>query len=224
MPSKHRPGSRRHYRSSHQTRWTRQPADKNMLLYFQICQLRSIRRSMTIDSCHALILATVSSQLDNCNGSSAELRSTSSVSSPVSWGHRTPHPRILSRRSHMTDETALARHSRTSRLQTLCAGFSVSAPPYLADYFIPVGAIEGWSNLRSAATGQLLVPPTKTVTICLRAFAVSSPTAWNNLSVDRRDPNLKLSCFRKLYCIVLWTLYYHMTDAHEQNINNNIIF
>ena len=72
-----------------------------------------------------------------------------------------------------------------------------SAPLYLADYFIPVGAIEGRSSLRSAATGQLLVPRTKTVTIDLRAFAVCSPTAWNNLPVDLRDPNLSLSCFRK---------------------------
>ena len=72
-----------------------------------------------------------------------------------------------------------------------------SAPLYLADYFIPVGAIEGRSNLRSAATGQLCVPRTKTVTIGPQAFAVSSPTAWNNLSVDLCDPNLSLSSFRK---------------------------
>ena len=40
---------------------------------------------------------------------------------------------------------------------------------------------------------------TKTVTISPRprAFAVSSPTAWNNLSVDLQDPNYSLSSFRK---------------------------
>ena len=31
----------------------------------------------------------------------------------------------------------------------------------------------------------------------LPKFAVCSPTAWNNLSVDLRDPYLSLSCFRK---------------------------
>ena len=72
-----------------------------------------------------------------------------------------------------------------------------SAPPYLADYFILVSAFEGQSSQRSVATSQLCVPCTKTVTISPRAIAVSSPTAWNNLSVDLHDPNLSFSCFRK---------------------------
>ena len=67
----------------------------------------------------------------------------------------------------------------------------------LSEHTKVVGAIEERSNLRSAATGQLCVLRTKTVTIDPREFAVSSPTAWNNLSVDLRDPNLSLSCFRK---------------------------
>ena len=83
----------------------------------------------------------------------------------------------------------------------LCAGFSVSARVctslYLADQFIPVGAIEGRSSLRTAATGQLCLQRTKTVTIGPWAFAVGSPTALNNLSVDLCDPNLSLSGFRK---------------------------
>ena len=99
---------------------------------------------------------------------------------------------VLPRMSHMTDcdlhEAALARCSCTS-LQTLCACLSMSArsaPPYLADYFVPVGAIEGRSNLRSAAAGQLCVPRTKTVIIGPRAFAVFSPTTWNRLGTISR--------------------------------------
>ena len=111
---------------------------------------------------------------------------------------------VLPRRSHMTDGISTRLHwldipawivFKLCVLAYRCQ--HGSAPPYLADYFIPVGAVEGRSSLRSAATGQLLVPRTKTVTIGPRAFAVCSPTAWNNLSVDLRDPNLSLSCFRK---------------------------
>ena len=36
--------------------------------YFQIRQLRSIRRSLTIEYCHALVRAMVLSRLDYCNG------------------------------------------------------------------------------------------------------------------------------------------------------------
>ena len=65
------------------------------------------------------------------------------------------------------------------------------APPYLAGYFTPVSSIEGRSQLRSAAAGLLLVPRTWTVTIIdPRAFAVSSPAAWNSLPFDLRDPGI----------------------------------
>ena len=110
---------------------------------------------------------------------------------------------VLPPRSHMTDAISTRLHWLDIPARVVFKLYVLafrcqhgSAPPYLADYFIPVGATEGRSNLRSAATGQLCVPRTKTVTIGPRAFAVSSPTAWNNLSVDR-DPNLRLSCFRK---------------------------
>ena len=52
--------------------------------YFQIRQLRSIRRSLTIEFCHALVLAMVLSRLDYCNGLLGGSRRTYSVSSPVS--------------------------------------------------------------------------------------------------------------------------------------------
>ena len=111
---------------------------------------------------------------------------------------------VLPQRSHMTDVISTRLHwldiparfvFKLCMLAFRCQ--RGSAPHYLADYFILVGANEGRSSLRSAATGQLCVPHTKTVTIGPRAFALCSPTAWNNLSVDLRDPNLSLSCFRK---------------------------
>ena len=72
-----------------------------------------------------------------------------------------------------------------------------SAPPYLAGYFTSVSSIEGRSQLRSAAAGLLLVPRTRTVTIGPRAFAVSSPAAWNSLPASLRDPSISLPSFRK---------------------------
>ena len=71
-----------------------------------------------------------------------------------------------------------------------------SVPPYLAEYFIPISSIEGRSQLRSA-TGLLLVSRSWTVTIGRRAFAISSPVAWNSLPVDLRDPSISLPSFRK---------------------------
>ena len=36
--------------------------------YFQLRQLRSIRRSLTVDTCHALVRSLIISRLDYCNG------------------------------------------------------------------------------------------------------------------------------------------------------------
>ena len=83
----------------------------------------------------------------------------------------------------------------------------ISMPPwvcsglYLVCYFTPVSAIAGRSHLRSAASGLLSVPRTNTSTIGPRTFVISSPTAWNCLPVDLRDPGHSLLTFRrKLIC------------------------
>ena len=72
-----------------------------------------------------------------------------------------------------------------------------SAPSYLARSFTPVSAIAGRSQLRSAAIGVLFVSRSHTSTIGPQAFAISSPSAWNSLPVDLRDPGLCLLTFRK---------------------------
>ena len=41
-----------------------------------------------------------------------------------------------------------------------------------------------------ATAGMLFVPKSQTSTIEPRAFAISSPSAWNSLPVDLRDPEL----------------------------------
>ena len=72
------------------------------------------------------------------------------------------------------------------------------APAYLVRYFTPVSAIAGRSHLRSAASGLLSVRRTNTSTIGPRAFAISSPTTWNCLPVDLRDPgHCSLLTFRR---------------------------
>src|SRR6266536_509405 len=43
-------------------------ASLSSISYYYIRQLRSIRKSLTIDSCHALVRAMILSRLDYCNG------------------------------------------------------------------------------------------------------------------------------------------------------------
>ena len=111
---------------------------------------------------------------------------------------------VLPRQSHVTSEIRARLHwldvPWQVQFKLCCLAFRClhgSAPPYLAGYFTPVSSIEGRSQLRSAATGLLLVPRTRTVTIGPRAFAVSSPAAWNSLPAGLRDPSISLPSFRK---------------------------
>jgi len=52
-------------------------------------------------------------------------------------------------------------------------------------------------QLRSSQSNQLIVPPVKLSTYGPRSFAVAGPTAWNNLPVYLRDPELSLDNFRR---------------------------
>ena len=71
-----------------------------------------------------------------------------------------------------------------------------SAPSYLSRYCIPVSSIAGRSHLCSAASGDLFIPATNTVTIGPRAFAVACPAAWNSLPPELHDKCLSLMTFQ----------------------------
>ena len=76
---------------------------------------------------------------------------------------------------HDLHKAAKALRSCTSRFQNI------------ANYLVPVGAIEGLPSLWSATAGRLCVPATITLTIGPWTSSVSrvfSPTAWNYLPVD----------------------------------------
>ena len=171
--------------------------------YFHIRQLRSIRRSLTIESSHALVRALVLTRLDYCNGLLGG--APKCLLSPLSGVLRAAARLILllPRTSSVADRIRTELHwldipSRVTFKLCVLAYRCLhgSAPAYLVRYFTPVSAIAGRSHLRSAASGLLSVLRTNTSTIGPRAFAISSPTAWNCLLVDLRDPGHSLLTFR----------------------------
>ena len=78
-----------------------------------------------------------------------------------------------------------------------------TAPPYLASYCTPVTSQSGRSNLRSATTGQLIVPRTRTA-YSSRSFAVYGPVVWNSLPAELRSPDISVDMFRKQLKIFLF--------------------
>ena len=69
---------------------------------------------------------------------------------------------------------------------------------YLSEFCVPLSSQAGHSQLRSAAVGDLLIPPTRTVTIGGRGFSVAGPVAWNSLPMDLKDGTLTFPVFKKL--------------------------
>ena len=59
------------------------------------------------------------------------------------------------------------------------------------------------------AAGDLLIPPTRTVTIGGRGFSVAGPVAWNSLPTDLKDGTLTFPVFKKLLkthlFVTIWT-------------------
>ena len=70
------------------------------------------------------------------------------------------------------------------------------APSYMADACIPVSSVVGRWQLRSADSGTLVVPLTRT-TISRQDFAVSGHTTWNSLPVELRTSSLSSQTFAK---------------------------
>jgi len=70
------------------------------------------------------------------------------------------------------------------------------APPYLSAYCKLTSSHGGQCHLRSAESGQLTVPRTRT-NYGDRSFAVHGPVVWNSLPADLRLLNISLPVFRK---------------------------
>ena len=172
--------------------------------YYQIRQLRSIRRTLTTDACHALARAMILSRLDYCNGllGGASTFLLGQLSGVLRAAARLVLrlPRIC----HITDAIRSQLHwldypaRVTFKLCVLAYRcLHGTAPSYLAAYCVPVGSIALRPHLRSSTSGVLHVPQTKTITIGNRAFAVACPAAWNTLPPELRDLSLSLPVFRK---------------------------
>ena len=123
--------------------------------YFHIRQLRSIRRSLTIESSHALVRALVLTRLDYCNGLLGG--APKCLLSPLSGVLRAAARLILllPRTSSVSDRIRTELHWLDIRCRVtfkLCVlayrCLHGSAPAYLVRYFTPVSAIAGHSHLR----------------------------------------------------------------------------
>ena len=172
--------------------------------FFQLRQLRVIRSSLTTDAAKTLAQAFVGGRLDYCNSllygvSEDLLRRLQSIQNAAArfitgarkYDHISPVLRDLHwlpLRQRIIFKIATLMHQCLNGL----------APPYLATDCISISSMPGRRQLRSATSGQLYIPRTKTMTFGPRSFKVSGPTVWNDLPARSKDSSLSKNSFRKL--------------------------
>ena len=135
--------------------------------YYQLRQLRSIRKSLTTDSCHSLVRALIVSRLDYCNSLLGDIPKY--LLDQLNGVLRAAARLILQRprTDHITDAMCRQLHwlDAPARIQFKLCVFAFKylnnlAPPYLSTCCTPVASVSGRSMLRSAAAGELVYQPT----------------------------------------------------------------
>ena len=172
--------------------------------FYQLRQLRSIRRSLFTDAAKTLVHSLISSRVDYCNNIfygatnivvrrlQSVLNAAALISNKRKFDHITPVLRDqlqwLPIRQRIKFKIAIfvrnAVHSRGST--------------YLSRTCNPVREVDARARLRSAVRGNLTVPRTKTRRFGPRSFSVSGPVVWNSLPVDIRIPELSLELFKSV--------------------------
>jgi len=171
--------------------------------FFQLRQIRTIKRSLTMDAKKSLVNAFVCSRLDYCNSllygiSDGQLRrlqlvqnaAARLISGTKKYDHITPVLRILHWlpiRKRILFKIAVIVYKSLHGL----------APAYLAADCVQVSTIQSRKHLRSASKFELTVPRTKSKTFAPRSFAVGGPVVWNSLPMELRVPTLTLEGFRR---------------------------
>ena len=165
--------------------------------FYHLRQLRRIRRSLDADSAATLVHAFMTSRVDYCNAilAAAPKTITDRLQRVLNAAARVvsdtkKFDQGLSRLMHQ--ELHWLDIPEPSKLQAGSADPPVSARQGAS---VPIKLLHSSQHLRSAARHQLAVPRHRLSTYGRRAFAVASPTMFNTLPDDLRDPAVSTSTF-----------------------------
>ena len=170
--------------------------------YYQLRQLRPLKRCMTPEAINTLTHAFISSRLDYCNvlycGIAerllSRLQSVQNAAARLVTG--------LGRREHITPVLQQlhwlpVRQRVQFKLATLVyRSLAKTAPVYLSDECCLASSV-GLRSLRSADS-RTCIPRRAHNSYGDRCFATAGPNVWNSLPLQLRQPDVSFSCFKKL--------------------------
>ena len=172
------------------------------ICFYQLRQLRIIRRSLTTDAAHSLVRALIHTRIDYCNGLMAagpkylheKLQSVLRAAARLvlQLPHRSFVSGIMRGQLHWLEMPDRVRFKLCTLVYRCLHGL---APSYRSDLCTPATV---HAHLRSSVTLErsLSIPRTKTKTLGPRGFYFASSAAWNARPVHLRDPELSLNSFK----------------------------
>jgi len=180
--------------------------------FYQLRQLRRVRRSLDRDSAAILVHAFVTSRVDYGNSLLAN--------APRSWTDKMQ--RVMNAAARVISGTRKFDRGLSEFIRDDLHWLNVPqrvtfklcllvykcmhglAPQYLAELCVPVADVTGRRQLRSAARGLLDFPRYCLKNYGRRAFSYAGPHAWNSLpDTLRQSPNI--DCFKRSLKTFLFT-------------------
>ena len=189
--------------------------------FYQLRQLRSVRRCLPFKARQALVTAFIASRLDYCNavlygtaaGTIQRLQMVMNAAARLVAG--------LRKYDHVTPLLRDVLHwlPVSQRITFKIASLAFDCirglgPQYFNDVCIPLSTIPGRSGLRAADRGDLKVPA-RTTKIGSRSFKFAAPTVWNSLPVHLHLSTISRSQFRRGLKTHLFQEAYKQTLASE---------
>jgi hypothetical protein len=170
--------------------------------FYQLRQLRAIRKFLTTDAACALVHAFIVSRLDYCNSLLYGITDTlfgklqrvqNAAARLIAGRWKYDHISPVLRELHWLPVQSRVKFKVATLVYKCLHGL---APTYLARQCLPVSTIASRRHLRSAAAGMLNIPRSRTVRLGSRPFSVCGPVIWNSLPNELRRPEVTYSQFR----------------------------
>lgn len=172
--------------------------------FYQLRQLRSVRRSLSAAACSALVHAFITSRLDYCNslltgigvGLLDQLQSVMRVAARLVLRRRKFDKISADIRDRLHWLPIRSRiNFKLGLLVYKC--LHGSAPAYLMEMLELKSDVPTLRRLRSTTRGNLVIPRTNTKIFGPRGFAAAGPAFWNTLPDNVRDQTLSPSVFKQ---------------------------
>ena len=184
--------------------------------FYQLRQIRAIRKSLTVETSKLLIHAFVNSRLDYCN---SVLQGVGAVHLQKLQLIQNGAARVVARKrkfdpimSTIRDELhwlPVVQRIHFKQCMLVYRSLHGMASADIIDMCVK-RTFDSEHYLRSAVHGELVVPPARKATLGRRSFTYSGPSLWNALPHDIRDPCLTFSLFRNRLKTLLYREAYNL--------------